>query len=579
MTQLVSAPVSSQTAGCGCKDRETPGVREHLIGWGAREFGHAHSRSLFSHLIGTRAILGRWLQPRWLQDAGAVHSIYSTDSYRKQLLPFSRRGEVQAVVGERAERLAYLFCAVPRKSFWERMDSRAHFPEEGAPMPSAADESGFELVTRNEAYLLMLLHMANLAEQARGPDGGPGRWLSRVSEIGSKLDDTEVLAPPIFGSCRQTVAQEDEDRARERYLAGLAEPDPRKAMQHFAEASLACPWLAEPRAVCAYAALRLDHLAEARHWIAGAENTLIDFGVAWDPRLSYCDWRKAIAAFDALAQGRMRADAPLPPLDLSRAPEFLPALQHATAEVHQSVPAPPAREVGLARFHQFLDSLSPRNNLRKTRIYPGLSATPWHDPSAFPLVHDLIAHFPEIRREIIRTGGQGFHREAERIPREGSWDVYMLFERGRKKVEHCTQCPVTTKVIESHRTVRSHAGLIYFSRLKPGTHIAVHRGPTNMRLRCHLGLQVPDGDCALRVGGETRGWKEGDCIVFDDHFEHEAWNHADRDRIVLIVDLWHPDLSDEEVERLEGLHWYAAEVAQSLSKYWAANSRAAKGYD
>jgi aspartate beta-hydroxylase len=52
----------------------------------------------------------------------------------------------------------------------------------------------------------------------------------------------------------------------------------------------------------------------------------------------------------------------------------------------------------------------------------------------------------------------------------------------------------------------------------------------------------------LRVGGETHAWREGRCVTFDDSFEHEAWNRSDRDRVVLILDSWNPDLS--EVERL-----------------------------
>lgn len=41
--------------------------------------------------------------------------------------------------------------------------------------------------------------------------------------------------------------------------------------------------------------------------------------------------------------------------------------------------------------------------------------------------------------------------------------------------------------------------------------------------------------------------EEGKCLVFDDSFEHEAWNDdSDHSRIVLIVDVWHPDLTPEE---------------------------------
>jgi aspartyl/asparaginyl beta-hydroxylase (cupin superfamily) len=62
--------------------------------------------------------------------------------------------------------------------------------------------------------------------------------------------------------------------------------------------------------------------------------------------------------------------------------------------------------------------------------------------------------------------------------------------------------------------------------------------------------------------------------VFDDSFRHEAWNLSDRDRIVLIVDLWHPDLSDDEVELLSGMHEYAVAHGSNLQRYFARNEAA-----
>ena len=84
-----------------------------------------------------------------------------------------------------------------------------------------------------------------------------------------------------------------------------------------------------------------------------------------------------------------------------------------------------------------------------------------------------------------------------------------------------------------------------FSLLQPGATIAPHHGMINARLICHLPLIIP-GEGALRVAGEARQWTEGELMIFDDSVEHEAWNNADRDRIVLIFDIWRPELSEEE---------------------------------
>jgi aspartyl/asparaginyl beta-hydroxylase (cupin superfamily) len=129
-------------------------------------------------------------------------------------------------------------------------------------------------------------------------------------------------------------------------------------------------------------------------------------------------------------------------------------------------------------------------------------------------------------------------------------------------------------VIESQNTVRTQAGLLYASKLNPGTHIKAHRGPTNLRLRCHLGIQIPTGDCGLKVDGETRHWKEGKCLVFDDSLEHEAWNYGSMPRMVLIIDFWHPDLTATEITFLEGLHRFADYHALVLNRYWSANANA-----
>lgn len=61
-----------------------------------------------------------------------------------------------------------------------------------------------------------------------------------------------------------------------------------------------------------------------------------------------------------------------------------------------------------------------------------------------------------------------------------------------------------------------------------------------MVLRCHLPLIVPEGDCAIRIGDETRKWEEGKLMVFDDSFDHEAWNKSDAPRAVLMFDIPNP---------------------------------------
>jgi aspartyl/asparaginyl beta-hydroxylase (cupin superfamily) len=82
----------------------------------------------------------------------------------------------------------------------------------------------------------------------------------------------------------------------------------------------------------------------------------------------------------------------------------------------------------------------------------------------------------------------------------------------------------------------------FFSILAPGKVLPPHRGPYNGVLRYHLGLRIPASDetCAIRVGDQTRTWAEGQALVFDDTYPHEAWDRTPEWRIVLFVDFLRP---------------------------------------
>jgi hypothetical protein len=86
----------------------------------------------------------------------------------------------------------------------------------------------------------------------------------------------------------------------------------------------------------------------------------------------------------------------------------------------------------------------------------------------------------------------------------------------------------------------------HVSLLQPGARIVPHHGLTNVRLICHLPLIVPRNCGALRVGNETRPWREGRLTIFDDTIEHDAWNSSNALRAVLLFDVWRPELSKQE---------------------------------
>jgi aspartate beta-hydroxylase len=131
----------------------------------------------------------------------------------------------------------------------------------------------------------------------------------------------------------------------------------------------------------------------------------------------------------------------------------------------------------------------------------------------------------------------------------GSWNVAYLYLHGLDFADNLLRCPKTAAIVAQ---IPRHYHHCFFSSMAPQTHITPHYGSTNKKLRCHLPLVVPSSTAAwLRVGDERVEMQQGRCVIFDDSHEHEAGNDDfESPRVVLIVDVWHPDLSDEEVRFL-----------------------------
>jgi aspartyl/asparaginyl beta-hydroxylase (cupin superfamily) len=121
---------------------------------------------------------------------------------------------------------------------------------------------------------------------------------------------------------------------------------------------------------------------------------------------------------------------------------------------------------------------------------------------------------------------------------------------GAPNAEAIARCPRTWAAMNAVPAPRiANSPTVMFSLLRPGARIAPHTGMFNTRLVCHLPLIAPPG-CAFRVGNETREWQEGKLLIFDDTIEHEAWNNGTADRVVLIFDIWRPDLNAREREEI-----------------------------
>jgi aspartyl/asparaginyl beta-hydroxylase (cupin superfamily) len=149
----------------------------------------------------------------------------------------------------------------------------------------------------------------------------------------------------------------------------------------------------------------------------------------------------------------------------------------------------------------------------------------------FPFTHSLTENWEAVLGEVGTLQPREFLDWPERTLYENRWEVYGLYAFGRKIERNCELCPTTTQLVEAIPGLTT-AG---FSRLRAHSRILPHIGYSHAVLRCHLGLIVPGG-CGLRVGAEVRAWIPGQCLVFDDTLEHEAWNDSDDDRTVLLID-------------------------------------------
>ena len=55
----------------------------------------------------------------------------------------------------------------------------------------------------------------------------------------------------------------------------------------------------------------------------------------------------------------------------------------------------------------------------------------------------------------------------------------------------------------------------------------------------------------------------GEALVFDDSFEHEVWNDGKQERVVLLLDLWHPDLQQDEISAIQSMFSKVEEMQQA----------------
>ena len=248
-----------------------------------------------------------------------------------------------------------------------------------------------------------------------------------------------------------------------------------------------------------------------------------------------------------------------------RASEFRQALDRAVAEF---TPVDAAARTRLTHALQMLRgerSIYPQQPA--VLYYPYLAQRQFFERDEFDWVQDIEAATPAIREELLGLLDEGAEfrpyvedspnrprRQFHHLNNDPSWTALYLWRDGKLVPEVADRCPRTiealSKVPLSRIGTRTPAAL--FSRLEAGAHIPPHSGMLNCRLICHLPIIVPKG-CWLRVGNEAREWEEGKLLIFDDSIEHEAKNPSAELRIILLFDIWRPELTETERQAISAI--------------------------
>jgi aspartate beta-hydroxylase len=217
------------------------------------------------------------------------------------------------------------------------------------------------------------------------------------------------------------------------------------------------------------------------------------------------------------------------------------------------------------RFRQSLDLIFGDKQIYYQQprrfYYPGLPQIQFYEREQFDWVPDIEARTDLIREELIpvmqepsrfspyvRSGDAKIGQDNQGLADNDDWGALYLWDHSRLVPENAALFPKTLKALEAAPMpeIALQAPMALFSKLAPGTRIPPHNGLMNTRLICHLPLIVPPDCGALRVGNEERPWVEGEMLIFDDSMEHEAWNNSNQERVILLFEIWRPEITRQE---------------------------------
>eukprot|EP01063_Lacrimia_lanifica_P011518 TRINITY_DN18278_c0_g1_i1.p1 TRINITY_DN18278_c0_g1~~TRINITY_DN18278_c0_g1_i1.p1 ORF type:complete len:304 (+),score=84.41 TRINITY_DN18278_c0_g1_i1:51-914(+) len=269
-------------------------------------------------------------------------------------------------------------------------------------------------------------------------------------------------------------------------------------------------------------------------------------------------WQAAAAA--ALLLGMLLADRRPPAQKGGRGPG------HPSGAAGCTLP-------GCVRCERYRDGtqppVDPVNQQPTVCLWPGLLARPvWRDFPRQGWMEALAARYHDVVQEAKELLEVGDAWQDTPLVTGGRWGNASLINQGRVHPYLPDMAPVTWGLIQQGMreggvmgTATSFAN-VFFSKVVPegpggAVDITPHHGATNVRLRCQVPLVQPEGGgggaASLTVAGTAHAPRPPPAVfVFDDSYLHSV--HATGLRVVLVVDLWHPDLTDAAREEVSAAY-------------------------
>lgn len=221
------------------------------------------------------------------------------------------------------------------------------------------------------------------------------------------------------------------------------------------------------------------------------------------------------------------------------------------------------------KYEQDIPALADQQEI-DPEYFPGLRAKPWWEPAecgdwvekvkeGLPYVQGELADLLEDNEEAMISDS------VQNEVMGGGWSGFRLQRLGDWLPDNCSQFPDTVELLKQAGAPLAMRGVIV-ARQVPKSGVAPHSDGRNFFLTAHFGLSIPE-QCDMTVGGETRPWEEDGAVILDTSFRHSTRNDSEEDRFVLIVDFWHPDLTEPEREALEFIYDFRTKFEQGKIKY------------